>query len=239
MFLHIVAGPRAGCIWGAAGSAGRQRRGNPGVRAKSQHLPSSEMRFGTIRGARAVPQVPDDAVTVAWRAPSASALADCFAYPHFLAVAAPSFAGTERPLSARTQESAAVHLAVQTAPQKPRGQRDSAASTAASVGAAEASATGATGVGQVMRSRNPLGRRHRSDSARTAASNTSRRAIVASRFTPAACQSRMGAASRAVGNTNAGTSACRCTRRRGFVQAGATVVVAGRLADDSTGWHSR
>jgi len=58
---------------------------------------------GQSWGARAEPQVPDDAVTVAWRAPFASALADCFAYPHFLAVGAPNYARTERLLSARTQ----------------------------------------------------------------------------------------------------------------------------------------
>ena len=112
MFLHIPAGPRAGGTSGPQEVLGANAGAILACARKVIICHHPRCVSGQSWGARAVPQVPDDAVTVAWRAPFASALADCFTYPHFLAVAAPSFAGTERPLSARTQESAAVHLAV-------------------------------------------------------------------------------------------------------------------------------
>jgi len=145
MFLHILAGPRADGTSGPQEVLGANAGAILACEQKAIICHHPRCVSAQSWGARAVPQVPDAAVTVAWRAPTASALADCFAYPHFLAVAAPRFAGTERLLSARTQESAAVHLAVQTAPEKPRSQRDSAASAEDSVGAAEASAAGVGG----------------------------------------------------------------------------------------------
>ena len=134
MFLHIPAGPRAGGTSGPQEVLGANIGAILACARKVIICHHPRCVSGQSWGARAEPQVPDDAVTVAWRARSASALADCFAYPHFLAVAAPSFAGTERPLSARTLASAAVRLAVRMAPQKSRGQRDSAASAEDSVG---------------------------------------------------------------------------------------------------------
>ena len=103
MFLHIPAGPRADGTSGPQEVVGANAGAILAGARKVSICHHPRCVSGQSWGARAVPQVPDDAVTMAWRAPSASALADCFAYPHFLAVGAPNYARTERLLSARTQ----------------------------------------------------------------------------------------------------------------------------------------
>jgi len=103
MFLHILAGPRAGGTSGPQEVLGANTGAILACARKVIICHHPRCVSGQSWGARAEPQVPDDAVTVAWRARSASALADCFAYPHFLAVEAPSFARKERLLSARAQ----------------------------------------------------------------------------------------------------------------------------------------
>jgi len=104
MFLHILAGPRAGGTSEPQEVLGANAGAILACEQKAIICHHPRCVSGQSWGARAVPQVPDDAVTVAWRAPTASALADCFAYPHFLAVAAPNFAGTQRPLSSCTRQ---------------------------------------------------------------------------------------------------------------------------------------